>query len=227
MYGSDLGEGAGSGAGPLPGADAIRLYVVDDHELVRQGMVDLFCSEEDMAVVGEADGVASAVRGMASCLVDVAVVDLMLADGTGVEICRWIGTHSPQTVCVIITSMDDTTALRATVLARAAGYLPKTMSGPDIVEAVRLAAAGGVLTDPALRATGRAQLREMVAGDARFTDAERHLLGQVIDGRTDREIADGLNMPTASVTSRITVLIDSLEPVRVRPPVPVPASVAG
>jgi two-component system response regulator DevR len=194
----------------------IRVFVVDDHDLVRRGLQDLLYFEDDMLVVGEAAGVADARKALAEELVDVAVVDLMLTDGTGIELCRWIRSTQPDVAILVITSLDDSTALRSTILAGAAGYLSKLALSADAADAIRQVAAGNVLLDPSLFSSGHAQLREVCETDTRLTELERTVFGLALDGATDGQIAARLGLPMPAVSEQLSDIVEKIELIRSR-----------
>jgi two-component system, NarL family, response regulator DevR len=214
----------GSRSGTGESDTVTRVFVVDDHDLVRRGLSDLIGFEDDMAVCGEAESVASACREIARHPADVAVVDMMLSDGTGIEVCRWIGAHQPATICLIITSLDDTTALRATILAGAVGYVSKLSAGTDAVVAIRRAAAGTSLLDPTLLATGQRDLLQICTTGERLDGAERQLLALALDGLTDDLIAITLGTTAEDVAKRMRVALDKTELIRARSRTAVPAA---
>jgi two-component system response regulator DevR len=213
-----------NGGRPVP---AVRVFTIDDHDLVRRGLQDILYFEDGLEVVGEADGVASALAALAGTAVDVAVVDLMLTDGTGIDICRWIHATKPETACLIITSLDDTTALRATILAGAAGYVSKLVMSTDAAGAIRQVAAGRMLVDRTLFAGGHAHLREICETDDRLSDQERAVFARALDGDNDREIAAKLGLTVGAVTDRIAEIVDKVELIRSRTSSRAPAVAAG
>jgi len=126
----------------------VRLFLVDDHEVVRRGLTELFDAEDDMEVVGEAGTAEQALTRVASARPDVAVLDLRLPDGDGVGVCREIRSAHPEIQCVILTSYADDEAVFNAVMAGAAGYLLKDVRGRDLVDGVRRVAQGQSLLDP-------------------------------------------------------------------------------
>src|SRR5690348_2955075 len=135
---------------------AIRIFLLDDHELVRRGIRDLLWSEEDMTVVGQASNAAEALELIPQTQPDVAVLDVRLGEGrdepNGIEVCRDIRSHHPEIACVMLTSFADDEALFASIMAGASGYVLKQISGAELVKAVRRVAAGESLLDPAVTA---------------------------------------------------------------------------
>ncbi|MEX0835122.1 MAG: response regulator transcription factor, partial [Nitriliruptor sp.] len=139
---------------PSPAPDAaVRVFLVDDHEVVRRGLAELLGAEDDITIVGEAGTAGMALAGIAKTKPDVAVLDVRLPDGNGVEICRDVRARDPEVACLMLTSFGDDEALFDAIMAGAAGYLLKDAKGQDLVDAVRRVAAGESLLDPSL--TGR------------------------------------------------------------------------
>ena len=150
----------------------IRVFLLDDHEIVRRGLVDLLSSTADIVVVGEAATAGEALRRIPAARPDVAVLDARLPDGNGIDVCRDIRSAHPEVGCVILTSYDDDEALFAAVMAGAAGYLLKQIAGNRLLDAVRAVAAGRSLMDPAV--TGRLldRLRHPAEPDPRLSAAD-------------------------------------------------------
>ena len=131
-------------------SDTIRVFLLDDHEIVRRGIADLLQTEPDIIVVGEAGTAADALRRIPAAAPHVAVLDARLPDGSGIEVCREIRSSAPEIRCLILTSYDDNDAIFAAVMAGAAGYLLKEVRGSYLVDAIRQVAAGKSLMDPAV-----------------------------------------------------------------------------
>ena len=170
----------------------IRVFLLDDHEVVRRGVRELLEAEDDIEVVGEADTAEQAINRIPPTRPDVALLDVRLPDGDGVEVCREIRSHHPEVACLMLTSFADDEALLQAIVAGASGYLLKQIRGTDIVDAVRRAAAGESLIDPALADRVRERLRTPPAEDerlARLTGQERRILALIADGLTNRQIA--------------------------------------
>jgi two-component system, NarL family, response regulator DevR len=212
----------GDDAHSPPGTSPTRVFIVDDHELIRRGLRDLIQFEDDLAVIGEADSVMAAVRGMTQHPPQVALVDLLLTDGTGIDVCRWVRSNLPHTACLMITSLDDTTALHAAITAGAVGYLPKLTTGAALVEAIRRVVAGESLLDLTLLATGYQHLREACAINSHLTDEDRRLFGLVLDGLTDRQIAQLLHLTDEAVRDRVRLVVDKIELIKTQATVRVP-----
>src|SRR3954465_10110286 len=130
----------------------IRVFLLDDHEVVRRGLVDLLQAAGDIEVVGESGSAPEATRRIPACRPDVAVLDARLPDGNGIDVCREVRSRHPGTRCVILTSYDDDEALFAGVMAGASGYLLKQIRSSSLTDAIRTVAAGESLLDPAVTA---------------------------------------------------------------------------
>ncbi|MET0915230.1 MAG: response regulator transcription factor, partial [Jiangellaceae bacterium] len=132
------------------GGHPIRVFLLDDHEVVRRGLRELLEDEPDIEVVGEAESAASALRRIPALRVQVAVLDARLGDGSGIEVCRAVRSRDASIQVIILTSYDDDDALFAAIMAGAAGYVLKQIHGTDLVEGIRRVAAGQSLLDPAV-----------------------------------------------------------------------------
>ena len=175
--------------------DRITVFLLDDHELVRRGVRELLESEADIVVIGEASTQSQAVGRVHALDPDVAVLDVRLEDGNGIEACREIRSLHPRTACLILTSFADDEALFQTILAGAAGYVLKSIRSSDLVDAVRRVAAGQSLLDPAVTARVLERLRRGPTEDeriARLSDQERQVLVLLTEGLTNRQIAERL-----------------------------------
>ena len=171
---------------------ALRVFLVDDHEVVRRGVRDMLEAEGDIEVVGEAGSVDEALRRVAATDPQVAVLDVRLPDGSGVELCRELRSSHPEIACLMLTSFDDDEALFEAIVAGAAGYVLKQVKGSDIIDAVRQVGAGRSLLDPSLSARVMDRLRAGSAQDPRLaglTAQERRVLDLLADGKTNRQIA--------------------------------------
>jgi two-component system response regulator DevR len=203
-------DASGGAAGPRP----IRVFLLDDHEMVRRGVRDLLEQESDIVVVGDAATVADAVPAITSLAPDVAILDARLPDGPGVGVCRDVKSVNPQIACLMFTSYDDEDAIMAAIMAGAAGYLLKQVRGIDLVGAVRRVAAGQSLLDPAVTRTVLARLR---VSDPRppdplaaLTEQERRVLALVADGLTNREIGGELFLSEKTVKNYVSSLLAKL-----------------
>lgn len=199
--------------------ERVRVYLVDDHELVRRGLRSLLAEEPDLVVVGEADTLEGARRGVRACAPDVVVVDGRLPDGHGVEICREVAAGSPATAdarrprALMLTSYEDEDAMLAAVVAGASGYLLKQTGELNLVEAVRRVAAGESLFDPDLVARAISWDEERageVSGLTRLTRREREVLELIADGLSNRQIATALVLSDKTVKNHVTGVLAKL-----------------
>lgn len=191
----------------------IRVFLLDDHEIVRRGIADLLSAEAGLEVVGEAGSVAAAMARIPSARPDVAVLDARLPDGSGIDVCRDIRSANPEIRCVILTSYDDEDAVFAAVMAGASGYLLKEVRGSSLVEAIRQVAAGRSLLDPRVTERLLTRLREPAPVDARLaslTEREREILGLIADGLTNRQIGERLFLAEKTVKNYVSGLLAKL-----------------
>jgi len=192
---------------------AIRVFLLDDHEVVRRGVADLLDAEDDIEVVGEAATAEEALGRILAVSPDVCVLDVRLPDGSGVEVCRDVREKRPEIACLMLTSFSDDEALLEAVLAGAAGYLLKQVRGSDLVDAVRRVATGQSLLDPAVTATVLRRLREGSVDDQRLsglTDQERKVLALLAEGHTNRQIADTLYLAEKTVKNYVSNVLAKL-----------------
>jgi DNA-binding NarL/FixJ family response regulator len=193
----------------------ISVFLLDDHEVVRAGLKTLLQSEPDLQVVGEAGTAAEAIARVPQAKPDVAILDVRLPDGEGVSVCREIrALLDPPPACLMLTSYSDDEALFGAVMAGAVGYLLKQVSGSNILEAVRTAAAGGSLLDPALTASVRNRLRDQAAEpDPQYevlSPQERRVLDLIAAGLTNRQIAQQLFLAEKTVKNYVSSLLHKL-----------------
>ena len=191
----------------------IRVFLLDDHELVRRGLHDLMDGEPDVTVVGEAARAVDAVRDIGSLLPDVAILDLRLPDGSGVEVCRQIRAAHPSVACLILTSFDDRHALLAAIASGAAGYILKEIKSEDLLSAVRKAAAGQSLLDPAVTSGVLGGLNDDVESRAQregLTREEIAVLRLIASGLTDQQIGERLFLPEKAVKIHVTRMLVKL-----------------
>jgi len=190
-----------------------RVFLLDDHEVVRRGLRELFDAENDLSVVGEATTAEEAMTRVPAVRPDVAVLDVRLPDGDGVEVCRDLRSALPDLKCLMLTSFADDEALFSAILAGASGYVLKQVKGADLVSAVRRVAAGGSLLDPALTRQVMDRLRGEKVEDerlARLTGQERNILELIADGKTNREIADELFLAEKTVKNYVSNLLSKM-----------------
>jgi two-component system, NarL family, response regulator DevR len=191
----------------------IRVFLLDDHEVVRRGVRELLEAEADISVVGEADRAETAIARIPPTRPDVALLDVRLPDGDGVDVCREIRSRDPDIACIMLTSFSDDEALFQAILAGASGYLLKQIRGNDIVDAVRRVAAGQSLLDPAVTNRVLERLRNPPEEDerlARLTPQERKILMLIADGLTNRQIATEIHLAEKTVKNYVSNLLAKL-----------------
>ncbi|MFH9352839.1 response regulator [Kitasatospora sp. NPDC017646] len=193
----------------------VKVFLLDDHEVVRRGVHDLLDAEPGFTVVGEASTVAQALTRVPALRPDVAVLDMRLPDGDGVTVCRELRSRMPELACLILTSFDDEEALLDSIMAGAAGYVLKQISGTDLVSAVRTVASGQSMLDPGAATRLMARLRGEAAtqqpSDApQLTDREREILALVGEGLTNRQIGQRLYLAEKTVKNHISRLLAKL-----------------
>jgi two-component system response regulator DevR len=191
----------------------IGVFLLDDHEIVRRGLCDLIDSEPDLSVVGEAGSVAEALNRIPLSSPRVAVLDVQLGDGTGIEVCRDIRSSHPEIACLMLTSYADDEALMDSVVAGASGYVLKQVRGNDLLDGIRRVAAGQSLLDPAVAARVIERLRRGPEEDARLstlTPREGEILGLLADGLTNRQIGETLNLAEKTVKNNVSNVLMKL-----------------
>jgi len=198
-------------------ARPVRVFLLDDHELVRRGIRELVGGEEDLVVVGEAATAEEALARIPPTRPDVAVLDVRLAgDGqgaTGIEVCREVRSAHPEVACVMLTSFADDEALFASILAGASGYLLKQVRGQDLLGALRKVAAGGSLLDPALTAQVLERLRNPKPAEDPLADLsaqERRVLALIAEGLTNRQIAAEMFLAEKTIKNYVSRLLAKL-----------------
>ncbi|MEU1202914.1 response regulator transcription factor [Streptomyces sp. NPDC005813] len=196
--------------------DPIRVFLLDDHEVVRRGITDLLDAESDISVVGDADSVEHAlVRGPA-LRPHVAVLDVRLPDGDGITVCRELRSQMPELACLMLTSFDDEDALLDAIMAGASGYVLKQIRGSDLVSAVRTVASGQSMLDPTTTARLMRSLRDpaeppTVAPElASLSPREREILTLIGEGLTNRQIGKQLYLSEKTVKNHISRLLAKL-----------------
>jgi two-component system response regulator DevR len=193
--------------------DPIRVYLLDDHEVVRRGLKDLLESDGDIVVVGESGLAQEAARRIPALRPHVAVLDGRLPDGSGIDVCREVRSAHPEIAALILTSFDDDEALFSAIMAGAAGYVLKQIRGNDLVDAVRRVAAGQSLLDPAVTARVLDRLRAGPEEDkalAPLTDQERRILELIGEGLTNRQIAERMFLAEKTVKNYVSSLLGKL-----------------
>jgi DNA-binding NarL/FixJ family response regulator len=189
------------------------VFLLDDHEIVRTGLRSLLEATDDLVVVGEAATVAEALVRIPAAHPDVAVLDVRLPDGSGVEVCREVRSQSPEIACVMLTSYADDEALFAAIMAGASGYVLKQVGGTSLVDDVRRVAAGESLLDPALTERVLERLREGPEDDpllGTLTPQERRILDLIAEGQTNRQIADTMYLAEKTVKNYVSNLLTKL-----------------
>ncbi len=190
-----------------------KVFLLDDHEVVRRGLRELFETEDDLTVVGEAGTAQEALARVPSSRPDVAVLDVRLPDGDGIEVCRDLRSAMPELKCLMLTSYADDEALFSAILAGASGYVLKQIKGSDLVSAVQRVAAGESLLDPSLTRQVMERLRGENVEDerlARLTTQERNILELIADGKTNRQIADDLFLAEKTVKNYVSNLLSKM-----------------
>lgn len=190
-----------------------RIFLVDDHEIVRRGIAELLDREPDLEVVGEAGDATHALARIAATLPDVAVLDVRLPDGDGIELCREVRSRHPDVNCLILTAYDDDEATMSAVLAGASGYVLKNISGTRLVEDIRAVAAGRSLLHPAAPRQVAERAEAGGRDDPRFGSLqlrERQVLRLIAEGLTNRQIGERLGLAEKTVKNYVSVLLRKL-----------------
>src|SRR5436305_3789415 len=194
--------------------DVIRVFLLDDHEIVRRGVRELLEAEADIEVVGEASTAAEALARVPATRPDVAVLDVRLPDGDGVSVCRDLRSERPDLQCLMLTSFADDEALFDAIMAGAAGYLLKQVAGTDLVGAVRTVAGGGSLLDPRATALVLERLRKGNEPEdpryASLSPQEQRILALIADGLTNRQIGAELFLAEKTVKNYVSSLLHKL-----------------
>ncbi|WP_375423395.1 response regulator [uncultured Friedmanniella sp.] len=203
----------------------VRVFVLDDYEMIRRGLNELLSATDDLVFAGEAASAAEAVRKVDLVRPDVAIFDVVLPDGSGIDVCRDVRARHPEINCLLLTFHDDEEALLASVMAGALGYLTKQIHGAGILHSIRRAARGETLTDPeatrrlldrlrGVPSTGRPPSVDGGAGHASRSaglgERERQILDRVADGATNAEIATQLALTETAVRNQVAVIFAKL-----------------
>jgi len=191
----------------------IRIYLLDDHEVVRRGMRELLEGEPDFEVVGESGSAAEATRRIPALRPDVAILDGRLPDGSGIDVCRDIRSQDPGIAALILTSYDDDDALFAAIMAGAAGYVLKQVRGTDLIDMIRRVADGQSALDPALTAAVLERVRSGPPVNqelAALTEQEQRILDLIGQGMTNRQIAQELYLAEKTVKNYVSSLLAKL-----------------
>jgi two-component system, NarL family, response regulator DevR len=191
----------------------IRVFLLDDHEVVRRGLHELLEAEGDIEVVGESGSAQEAARRIPALRPDVAILDGRLPDGSGIDVCRDIRSVDPSIKGLILTSYEDDEALFAAIMAGASGYVLKQIRGTDLVDAVRRVSAGQSLLDPAITQRVLERIRHGVEEPHELkslTEQERRILEYVAEGLTNREIAGKMFLAEKTVKNYVSSLLAKL-----------------
>ena len=191
----------------------IRVFLVDDHELVRRGIAALLTAEADIEVVGEAGTAAQARARIRATRPDVAILDVRLPDGSGIDVCREVRSDNADVKCLILTGYDDDEAIYAAVLAGAAGYVIKDVQGSGLLDSLRKVAAGKQLIHPSLSTRVVQRITETHQSDPRLealSAREREILPLIAEGLTNREIGERLGLAEKTVKNYISGLLSKL-----------------
>jgi DNA-binding NarL/FixJ family response regulator len=192
----------------------ISVFLLDDHEVVRQGVRSLLESTGDIRVVGEAGSAADALARIKASNPRVAILDVRLPDGNGVEVCREVRSEFPDVLCLMLTSYTDDEALFEAIMAGASGYVLKQIRGNELVQAVKRVAAGESLLDPAVTGRVLRRLREPTPEDerlARLTEQERKILDLIAEGCTNRQIGQRLHLAEKTVKNYVSNMLSKLD----------------
>ncbi|MCP3936842.1 MAG: response regulator transcription factor [Actinomycetia bacterium] len=191
--------------------DPVRVFLLDDHEVVRMGIAALIEAEDDLTVAGQADSAAAALAAVEAARPDVAVLDVRLGDGNGIEVCRDIRSAHPEIECLILTSFSSDQAIVDAAVAGASGFVVKQVKGNDIIEAIRKVASGVKLLDEAEARLALRRLNDSEFGDVnRLTPQERRIFDLIGDGHTNREIAEEMFLAEKTVKNYVSNLLTKL-----------------
>ena len=209
-----MGDSGGSRPDEAAHGDRrIKVFLVDDHEIVRRGVRELLETEPDITVVGEAGTAGSALARIPAVRPDVAVLDIRLPDGDGVSVCREIRSRMPGLACLMLTSFGDDDALFDAIMAGAAGYVLKQIRGTDLVGAVRTVASGQSLLDPEAASRVMRRMRDEAARSdplAALTGQERRILELIGEGLTNRQIGERMYLAEKTVKNYVSALFAKL-----------------
>jgi two-component system, NarL family, response regulator DevR len=192
---------------------ALRVLLVDDHEIVRRGLADLIGTAEDLEVVGEASGVAEAMARARQVDPDVAVLDVRMPDGNGIELCRDLKSEMPDLACLMLTSYADDDALFDAIMAGASGFVLKQVLGLDLLNAIRTVGAGGSLLDPKTTAALMNRIRREREDQNplnKLTEQERAVFDLIGEGLTNRQIGEKLFLAEKTIKNYVSHLLNKL-----------------
>jgi two-component system response regulator DevR len=190
----------------------IRVFLLDDHEIVRRGVRELIEAEDDLVVAGEAGTAAEALARVPATRPDVAVLDVRLPDGDGIEVCRELRSTHPEVSCIMLTSFSEDEAVYAAILAGASGYVLKQVRGSDLLEGIRQVNRGESLLDPAVTARVLDRLRRGPDDDELkgLTKQERRILELIAEGLTNRQIGERMYLAEKTVKNYVSNLLAKL-----------------
>ncbi|MGH9084226.1 MAG: response regulator [Acidimicrobiales bacterium] len=191
---------------------ATRVFLLDDHEVVRRGLRELLESEDDLEVVGEAGTAEEAYGRIPATSPDVAVLDVRLPDGDGIDVCREVRSRHPEIACIMLTSFSDDEAVYAAIMAGAAGYVLKQVRGSDLVDSIRRVARGESLLDPLVTTRVLERLRHREDDDelSALTDQERTILELIAEGLTNRQIGERMFLAEKTVKNYVSNMFSKL-----------------
>jgi DNA-binding NarL/FixJ family response regulator len=195
------------------GTAGIKVFLLDDHEIVRRGVREMLETEPDITVIGEAGTAESALARIPALRPDVAVLDVRLPDGDGVTVCREIRSRMPEVACLMLTSFGDDEALFDAIMAGAAGYVLKQIRGTDLVGAVRTVASGESMLDPEAASRVMARMRDQATRKdplAGLTAQERRILELIGEGLTNRQIGERMYLAEKTVKNYVSALFAKL-----------------
>jgi DNA-binding NarL/FixJ family response regulator len=198
---------------PASPVEPIRVFLLDDHEIVRRGIRELLEGEPDIAVVGESGSAAEATRRIPALRPDVAILDGRLPDGSGIDVCRDVRSQNPEINALILTSYDDDEALFSAIMAGAAGYVLKQVRGNDLVDMVRRVAAGQSTLDPSVTAQVLERVRNGPPVDKELealTEQEHKILNLIGEGLTNRQIAQQMYLAEKTVKNYVSSMLAKL-----------------
>lgn len=196
----------------MPADDVITVFVLDDHELVRRGLIQLLSSDPRFTVVGEAGNQASAIPAILDAEPDVALLDVRLPDGSGVAVCREVRSANPDIRCLMLTSYSDDEALFDAIMAGASGYLIKDIRAAELVRAITAVANGGSLLEPRATTSVLERLRHGTSADplAALTPQELRILDLIGEGLTNREIGERVHLAEKTVRNYVSSILSKL-----------------
>ena len=194
----------------------MKRLLVDDHEVVRRGLRALLSHQPNFEIVGEAGTVAEAIEKAAATAPNVVVMDVRLPDGTGVEACREIRSHNPDTRVIMLTSYSDDKALFDSIMAGADGYLLKQVDSRTLISAIERVGKGGSLLDPAITQTVLEKVKSLISrppeeSDNELTKQEKEVLARIAEGKTNREIGQEIYLSEKTIKNYVSHILDKLD----------------